>query len=98
MPKGVDPQNVGHHGQAVSVPADHLKVGFDAVGHHDGRGRCTGHAHHGGLVVGDIDGVDHAPQVFEFLLQVLHIGALGRSAFPGKRKVARLEYFLQVAS
>jgi len=86
------------NGQTVPVPAHHLKIGFKSVFQKDQRSGPTGHTDHGGLIVRDIDGVHDAFQVIPLFNQVLHVGALRRSAFTGKSEMTSTQHLLQIAS
>ncbi|VTR67808.1 hypothetical protein DESC_610391 [Desulfosarcina cetonica] len=91
-------EDVGLHGQPVAIPADHLVIGLEPLFDGDQRGRPAGHAHHGGLVVGDIDGIDLADQVLGLIPNRLHVGSAGRPQFSGEGEMTGAQYFFQIAS
>ncbi len=57
-PQRVGAQQVALDRQAVAVAAGHLDDRFQPFLDDDGPGADAGHAHDGGLVVGDVDRVD----------------------------------------
>ena len=61
-PKGMGAEQVSLQGQTVAVPAGHLQHRFQAVIKQQAADRQTAHAHHGTAAVGDIDGMNQAPQ------------------------------------
>jgi hypothetical protein len=91
-------ENVGLHGQPVAVPADHLVVGFQALFDGNQRGGPTGHPHHGGLVVGNIDGIDHADQMLGLFPHRRHVGPTGRPQFSGEGKMTGTQNLFKIAS
>ena len=87
-PQGVGAQNIGLHGQAVSVATDHLVIRLqtDLFGNQGPGPTC--HPHHGCLVVRGVDHVHHADKGLGFLFDVFHICAAGRAQLTGKCEVS----------
>jgi hypothetical protein len=96
--QGRSTQDVGLHGQPVAVPADHLVVGLQAFFDGEQRGGPAGHSDHGGLVIGNIDGIHIADQGFGFFANRRHVGSAGRSQLSGEGKMTGTQYFFQIAS
>ena len=91
--QGIGAQQVALDGDAVAVAAGHLDGGLDAQSQQHGRDGDGGHAHHGGLVVGDVDRVDDALQELGLVLDHSAVGALRWAQLAGGGKVAGLEAF-----
>ena len=68
MPSTDGAEDVGLHGQPVTVAAGHLHDGLEAVLLGLVAGGHGADAHDGGLVVGDVDGVDVALEDLGLLL------------------------------
>ena len=64
---------------------------------HDGAGD-GGHAHDGGLAVGDVEGVRAAAQDLHLPADFLAAGAHGRAEFGGDGELAGVKDFFQVAA
>ena len=97
-PVGIGAQDVGLHGQAVAVAADHLKVWFQTFLDQQQTGGPAGHADHGGLVVGDVDRVDVALQKRGLMSDLFGIASPGWSQLAGECEVAGFEDLFKVAA
>ena len=91
-------EDVGLHGEAVPVAAGHLHDGLEAVLLGLMAGDHRADAHHGGLVVGDVDGVDVALEQVGLAGDDAAIGALRRSTLAGDGERARGEDLFEVAA
>ena len=90
-------ENVGLHGDAVAVPADHLHDGVHALVLDDqGRGERR-HADHRGLVVGDVHAVHESLEQPGFLSHDFRIRASRRPALTGDGKMSRSQNLFEIA-
>ncbi len=94
---GIGADDVGLHRQTVAVAADHLihRRQIDLL--EDQTGREAGHAHHGGLIVGDVDRIDVPAQQLGFFLDLARQSPPRRTALAGDGDLAARKNFFQNA-
>ena len=84
--QGVGSQDIALHGDAVSVPADHLIVGFQAFLNGEEGGGPARHPDDSGLVIGDVYRICDPFEMARFFPDRLHIGSLGGPSSAVKAK------------
>jgi hypothetical protein len=94
---GVNAKEIALNGQAIAISANQLEIGFYSFLDQYGGRRPAGHPDHGGLVVRQINRINHPFQMGGLFFEMFHIRALGGTTLPGKSKMARLQNLFQIA-
>src|SRR3990167_7308174 len=90
------PKEVGLEGNPVTVPAGHLHYWLQAHLQEYLGGGNTGHPHHGGLTVGDVEGIHVTLKEFDLLFHYCPLCPSGRAKFGRDHKFSLPEQPLQV--
>jgi hypothetical protein len=94
---GVNAKEIALNSKAIAVSANQLKIGFYPLLDQYGGRSPAGHPDHGGLIVRQINRINHPFQMGSLFFEMFHIRALGGAALPRKSKMARLQNLFQIA-